>query len=234
MNLPIAILAGGLATRMRPLTEKIPKSLLDIDGRPFAEHQLDLLRAHGARQVVFCVGYLGEQLQAALGDGSRWDMRVDYVFDGPTLLGTGGALYRALPKLGDAFLVLYGDSYLRCDYQAIETAFLASGKAGLMTVLLNDNQWDKSNVLFEHGQIAQYDKKNQTPNMHHIDYGLGAIKAEVFQAYPKDQPLDLAQIYRDLLAQNQLAGYEVTQRFYEIGSMRGLEETRQFIATHPI
>jgi len=229
MSLPVAILAGGFATRLRPLTERIPKSLVEIAGKPFAEHQLELLHRSGVTQVVFCVGYLGEMVQAALGDGRRWDMRLHYVFDGPRLLGTGGALKRALPLLGEAFLVLYGDSYLECDYAAVEQVFLLSGKLGLMTVIRNANQWDRSNVLFADGRILRYDKRQPSSDMHFIDYGLGAFHARAFEAYPDDQPLDLATVYQDLVQRDQLAGFVVTRRFYEIGSPEGLEETRQYL-----
>jgi NDP-sugar pyrophosphorylase family protein len=229
MSLPVAILAGGLATRLRPMTEQIPKSLLEIAGRPFAEHQLELLQRHGLTNIVWCVGYLGEQIRDALGSGRRWSLQLQYAFDGQRLLGTGGALRRALPLLGEAFLVLYGDSYLECDYGAIGQAFVESDQLGLMTVLRNDNAWDRSNVEFTNGQIVRYDKRTQTSEMHHIDYGLGALRAVAFDAYPLDQPLDLETVYQDLLAAKQLIGYEVSGRFYEIGSPRGLEETRQYL-----
>jgi len=229
MSLPVAILAGGLATRLHPLTEKIPKSLVEVVGKPFIVHQVELLRRNGVTQLVLCLGYLGEQVQAELGDGSRWGMQVDYVFDGPVLLGTGGALRRAFPRLGETFFVLYGDSYLDCDYAAVASAFRASGKLGLMTVFRNTNLWDRSNVIFENGRIQRYDKKNLVPEMKHIDYGLGVLQASALERYPADGVLDLATVYQDLLAQDQLAGYEVSQRFYEIGSPAGLQETRDYI-----
>ena len=230
MTLPVAILAGGLATRLGPLTAARPKSLLDVAGRPFAAHQLALLRRHGMREVVFCLGHLGEQVQTALGDGGAWGLRLRYSFDRPRLLGTGGALRRALPLLGEAFFVLYGDSYLDCDYGAVAAAFQAAGTLGLMTVFRNEGQWDQSNVHFADGRIWRYDKHSEAPEMRHIDYGLGVLRAEAFDAYPPDEPLDLATIYQNLLGRGQLAAYEVTQRFYEIGSVVGLEETRRFLA----
>lgn len=229
MSLPVAILAGGLATRLRPLTEKIPKSLVEVDGKSFIVHQMELLQRNGVTHLVLCLGYLGEQVQAKLGDGSCWGMQVDYMFDGPVLLGTGGALRRAFPRLGEAFFVLYGDSYLDCDYAAVESAFRASGKLGLMTVFRNTNLWDRSNVIYENGRIQRYDKKNLVPEMKHIDYGLGVLQASALEHYPADRVLDLATIYQDLLAQDQLAGYEVSQRFYEIGSPAGLQETGDYI-----
>jgi len=229
MTLPVAILAGGLATRLRPITESIPKVLVEVAGRPFAVHQLELLRLHGFDRVVFCVGHLGEMVEASLGDGRLWGMKISYVYDGPVLLGTGGALRNALPMLGDAFMVLYGDSYLECDYKAAEEAFLASGKLGLMTLFRNINRWGCSNVLYRNGRIERYDKRCPTPYMEHIDYGLGALRAKAFDSYPPSAAIDLADIYRDLLTVGQLEGFEITKRFYEIGSPDGLEETRRYL-----
>jgi N-acetyl-alpha-D-muramate 1-phosphate uridylyltransferase len=230
MSLPVAILAGGLATRLRPLTERMPKILIDIQERPFAEHQLELLQKGGIRHVVYCVGHLGEQVQSALGDGSRWGMQFDYVFDGPRLLGTGGALRRALARLGDSFFVLYGDSYLPCDYSAVEAAFVNGGKRGLMTVCRNENRWDRSNVEFADGAICRYDKRVQTPTMRHIDYGLGVLRAAALERYSGDEPLDLASVYQDLLAEGELVGYEVAGRFYEIGSTAGIAELGEYLS----
>src|SRR5689334_6791016 len=211
---------------MRPLTERVPKVLLDVAGRPFAEHQLRLLREAGIRDVVFCVGYLGEMVEETLGDGSRFGLSIRYSYDGDRLRGTGGALIRALPLLGDAFLIMYGDSYLDCEYAAVARTFLDSGKLGLMAVIRNEGRWDKSNVLFEKGRIVRYDKKNRTPDMLHIDYGLGALRSEAL-ATPVD---DLADVYHDLSIRNELAGYEMHERFYEIGSPKGLQEANDYIS----
>jgi N-acetyl-alpha-D-muramate 1-phosphate uridylyltransferase len=230
MSLPVAILAGGMATRLRPLTNRIPKVLLDVAGKPFAVRQIELLRQHGFKEIVFCLGYLGEQVRASLGDGSHWGVKLNYVFDGADPLGTGGALRKALPWLGEAFVVLYGDSYLDCDYEAVVHAFEVSGKQGLMTVFRNAGQWDRSNVLFQQGNIRRYDKRLFSPDMQHIDYGLGVLRSSVLKAYPTDKSLDLAKVYQDLLTRNELAGFEVEQRFYEIGSPAGLEETRKYFS----
>ena len=176
--LPVAILAGGLATRLHPLTEHVPKALLRIAGRPFILHQLELLRSQGLTRVVLCVGHLGEQIQAAVGDGGTWGLAIDYSYDGPELLGTGGALKRALPLLGDAFFVLNGDSYLTFPFAAAQSAFFDAGRPALMTVLRNDNRWDRSNVRFESGELIEYDKQSRAPDMAHIDYGV-SVHAEV-------------------------------------------------------
>lgn len=228
--LPVAILVGGVATRLRPLTETIPKAMVDVNGEPFVAHQLRLLRNYGIERVIICAGYLGEMIQAYVGDGARFGLQVEFSFDGSRLLGTGGAIKKALPLLDEAFFVLYGDSYLPCDYRAAQTAFTASNRLALMTVFRNDGRWDSSNVEFSNGQVVAYDKRYPTPRMHHIDYGLGAFKHSAFEKVLDDQPSDLAVLYQSLLAQGELAAYEMHQRFYEIGSLEGLEETRRYLA----
>jgi len=231
---PVAILAGGLATRLGPITETIPKALIDVAGKPFVVHQLELLRAHGVTRVVLCVAHLAEQIEAVLGSGRELGLEIAYSHDagqdGGKLLGTGGALRRALPLLGDRFLVLYGDSYLLCNYAEVAGAFDRSGKLGLMTVFCNDGRYDASNVVYRDGRIVCYDKRDKSSAMTHIDYGLGAFRAEALVGYPTDGRLDLAAVYQQLLARDQLAGYEVTERFYEIGSPEGLAETRALLA----
>ncbi len=229
-DLPVAILAGGLATRLRPITEKVPKLLVEVAGEPFFSHQIRLLKKAGLTRLVLCVGYLGEKIVEQYGDGSAWGVKIDYSFDGPTLLGTGGALIQALPKLGDAFYVLYGDSYLPIDYLACGKSFLESGKQGLMTVFENHERYDTSNVWFENGEIKIYDKKNKVPAMHHIDYGLGLLHAQALAPYPRDQVVDLAEVYKKLVSEHQLAGYEIGERFYEIGSHSGLQELHTLLA----
>jgi len=223
-DLPVALLAGGLATRLRPITEKVPKLLVEVAGEPFFSHQIRLLKSAGLTRLVLCVGYLGEKIVELYGDGSRWGIRLDYAFDGPKLLGTGGALIAALPKLGDAFYVLYGDSYLPIDYRAVGDAFLRSGRLGLMTVFENHGRYDTSNVWFEGGELKVYDKKQRLPQMHHIDYGLGVFRAAAFEGFPRDAVVDLAAVQTQLCQRGQLAGYEIAQRFYEIGSHEGLAE----------
>jgi NDP-sugar pyrophosphorylase family protein len=229
--LPVAILAGGLATRLRPATEKIPKSLLDVNGEPFIVHQLRLLKACGVPRAVLCVGFLGEMVRDVVKDGRAFGLEVKYSFDGPALLGTAGALKRALPLLGPAFLTLYGDSYLLCDYTNVARKFEESGKQALMTVFHNEGQWDASNVEFTDGRIVAYNKKERTPLMKYIDYGLGAFRLKAFERVPADKAFDLAELYQVILADGELGGMEIQQRFYEIGSPAGLAETARFIAS---
>ncbi len=230
-NYPVVILAGGLATRLRPITEKIPKSLIAINGEPFIAHQLRLLAKNNFREVVMCVGFLGEQIIDVVGDGHQFGLSVEYAFDGPQLLGTAGAIKKILPKLHDHFYVLYGDSYLPCDYVAAEKSFNSDKKLALMTVFHNLNAWDSSNVLFENGEIQTYDKVNRTPAMQHIDYGLGIFHKKAFQHIPEDTFYDLALLYQEMLKQNQLAAFEIKERFYEVGSLSGIQELENFLAS---
>jgi NDP-sugar pyrophosphorylase family protein len=227
--LPVAILAGGPATRLRPISDAIPKALIDIHGEPFIAYQLRLLHTQGIQRVVLCVGHLGHKIVDVIGDGAAFGVRVTYSFDGPRLLGTAGAIKRALPQLGEAFFVLYGDSYLECDYQEIRVAFEACGKMALMTVYRNQGRWDKSNVELVDGEILAYDKRRQTPQMLHIDYGLGVLRDTALAMVPGGETFDLEAVYQDLLARGELAPFEVPRRFYEVGSLDGLEETRHHL-----
>ena len=234
LDIPVAILAGGLATRLRPITEKIPKSLVPVAGRPFLAHQLEMLYARGIRRAVLCIGHLGEMIERDFGDGRAYGIHLEYSFDGPKLLGTGGALKRALPRLGTEFFVLYGDSYLPIEYQPVAECFRQSGQAGLMTVYRNEGLYDTSNVVFRNGIIEVYDKKHRLPEMRHIDYGLSLFQASVFDDYAAEQAFDLAEVMGRLVREKQLAGYEVTQRFYEMGSPSGLAELETLLSSKPL
>ncbi|MBI3799193.1 MAG: nucleotidyltransferase family protein [Deltaproteobacteria bacterium] len=231
--LPVAILAGGLATRLRPLTETIPKALVEVNGEPFIAHQLRLLRANGIERVVVCTGYLGEMIQERVGDGASFGLQLEFAYDGPRLLGTAGALKQALPALGQAFFVLYGDSYLPCDYRAVQAAFARSGKPALMTVFHNQGRWDTSNIEYVKGCLVAYNKFHPTPRMQYIDYGLGIFSSSAFALVPESQSYDLAVLYQELLSTGDLAACEVGQRFYEIGSFAGLAETQRYLTAHP-
>lgn len=229
-QLPVVILAGGLATRLRPITEKIPKALVELAGRPFLAHQLELLRSNQIAEVMLCVGYLGEMIQETFGDGSKHGIRIRYSYDGPELLGTGGAIRKALPRLPESFFVLYGDSYLPIDYQAVAQAYTNSGQPALMTVFANQDAWDKSNVWFEHGEIKLYSKKRQLPEMRYIDYGLSVCSRGLFEGKSVEQAFDLAALFEVLSEKRQLAGFEVHHRFYEIGSHQGLRELDRILS----
>jgi NDP-sugar pyrophosphorylase family protein len=232
--LPVAILAGGLASRLQPLTRHTPKSLVVVAGRPFIFHQLELLHSQDVRRVVLCVGHLGEQIEAAVGDGRRFGLDVEYSFDGARLLGTGGALKRAIPLLGADFFVLYGDSYLPCSFATIQAAYEAADRPALMTVLRNDNRWGRSNVAFRADGSIEYNKDpGRGDPFHldfgHIDFGLSVLSGQALQPYPESATVDLADLWRALSAERELAAFEVTGRFYEIGSVGGLSDTEEFL-----
>ena len=226
----LALLAGGKATRMYPATLQIAKSMLPVAGEPFLGHQLGMLAAQGVHEVVICCGHLEEQLRAYAGDGSRWGCSVAYSPDGDTPLGTGGALRHALPLLGERFLVMYGDSYLPVPLAPVWKAFMNAGKHGLMTLHQNQGRWDASNVLFEEEKIVQYSKQKQSVAMNHIDYGLSCLHRHAFDGWPEGCRFDLADLMQELLAKGQLAGYQVRERFYEIGSAAGYAETCALLA----
>jgi len=232
--LPVAILAGGLATRLRPMTDCVPKALLNIAGQPFIFHQLRLLKDQGIDRVVLCVGHLGEQVEALVGDGRNLGLVIQYSFDGVKLLGTGGALKKALPLLDDDFFVLNGDSYLPCSFARIQSAYESARRPALMTVLRNNCRWDKSNILFKNGELIEYDKKSPRFDMSHIDFGLSVLSKHVFAQYRESTAIDLGDICRELSMAGQVAAAEVSDRFYEIGSAQGIRDTEEFLSGRSI
>lgn len=225
---PIAILAGGLATRMRPTTLSTPKSLVPVAGEPFIAHQLRLLQREGIERVVLCVGYLGEMIEDFVGDGRDFGVDVVYSFDGEVLRGTGGALLQALPLLGSKFLVLYGDSYLDTPFGPILLAFERSGAPALMAVFRNDGRFDTSNVSFD-GYKVRYNKRKPAPDMKYIDFGLGVLTDKPLLEYQDKSIFDLADVYGELSASGRLAGYEVSDRFYEVGTPEGCAEMESYL-----
>jgi NDP-sugar pyrophosphorylase family protein len=231
------ILAGGLATRMRPLTETIPKALLPVDGRPFVDHQLDWLAAHGVSDVVLSVGYLGDAIRAHVADGSRYGLAVRVVDEGSNLRGTAGAVRLAFDQgvLDERFLLTYGDSFLPIDFAAVFRAFIDSGAPALMTVYRNQGRWDTSNVIFDGRMVTLYDKQRRTrpaEDFTFIDYGLSALTRRVVEErIPAGQKADLAELFHALSLRAELAGYEAAERFYEIGSPAGLADFSEWLRT---
>ena len=228
MTLPVVILAGGLATRMRPITEKIPKSLIEVAGKPFISHQLKFLRSQGIRRVVVCTGYLGKMIEEVIGLGGDLGIEVTYSYDGVKLLGTGGAINKALPFLDESFFVLYGDSFLPINFEPVQRAYFSSRKPALMTIMKNSGKWDKSNVSFSGGQLLEYNKQSPSSDMNYIDFGLSVLSRALFANYQKDCVFDLSEIFEQMSKNSQIEGYLVNNRFYEIGSNQGLKETEEY------
>ncbi len=230
--LPVAILAGGLATRLKPITATLPKSLIEVSGMPFIFHQLKWLKKQGAYEIVLCVGFLGEQIEALIGNGKNLGLSIQYSYDGEQLLGTGGAIQKALPLLGEKFFVLYGDSYLCCSLKEIQRAFEKQPLPALMTVLKNNNCWDKSNVFFQNNKLIEYNKHMPMHLMEHIDYGLSILSRKIFNYHYYSNHFDLAILFTQLSSDQNLMGIEMHQRFYEIGSYKGLQEAQKFLLQH--
>jgi len=224
--LPVAVLAGGLGTRLGDIGRDTPKALMPVAGEPFIHHQLRLLSRQGARRVVLCVGHLGDRIAEAVGDGARFGLDVDYAFDGPEPAGTAGALRQALPLLGEAFLVTYGDAYLRIDHTSVQAAFEAQNRPGLMTVLQNDGAWGESNAVYDDGLVSAYDKRVPPVGARWIDYGLLAFASSVFRG---SRTPDLSELCSHLASAGQLAGFAATERFYEIGTPDALLEVDELL-----
>jgi NDP-sugar pyrophosphorylase family protein len=232
-----AILAGGLGRRMQSQTAGLPKALVPIGGRPFVDYQLELLAASGVQDVVFCIGYGGAALQRHVGDGAAYGLSVCYVDEGDELRGTAGALRLALDDgaLAEAFFVLYGDSYLPIEMEPVWQAFWGSELPALMTVYLNEDRWDTSNAIVSAGRVVLYDKRGtdaRASERRWIDYGLSVLRAELIdQRIRADIAADLADLYRDLSLEGNLAAFEVKERFYEVGSPEGLTELERHLET---
>jgi NDP-sugar pyrophosphorylase family protein len=228
-DIPAAILAGGKATRLGALSAERPKALMNVAGRAFIDHQLELLKRHGIRRVVLCIGHFGEQIERHVGDGTRYGLSVRYAYDGPVLQGTAGAIRDAVEHLGDVCWVLYGDSYLDFEYAGVADAFGARPEPALMTVFRNEGRWDTSNVSFDGRRVTRYDKRSPDPSMQFIDYGATLLRRAGIERIPAQGPSDLAELYAQLAEEGSLAGYEIGRRFYEIGSAEGLAELDRFL-----
>jgi NDP-sugar pyrophosphorylase family protein len=224
---PICILAGGLGSRLGTDVKDTPKPLLEVAGEPFLIHQLRLLARSGARQVVLCVGYLGERIERTIGR-EQFGISIQYSYDGPKLAGTLGAIRRAQPFLGKRFLTLYGDTYLRIDYRSFDSSWRSSRLPAGMAVLRNRGRWGASNAAFADGLVTQYDKDIPAENRQWIDYGLGGLTTDALDLVAAGTS-DLGDLHRVLAERGLLYGFEAKQRFYEIGTRKALGETEQFL-----
>ena len=225
----IVILCGGLATRLYPVTQKIPKSMIEIYGKPFLEYQIELLKKNGISDLVLCVGKFSEQIEQYFGNGEKFGVKIQYSRDGADLAGTGGALKKAEGLLENEFLVMYGDSYLPFDFQQAVAFFKEKRKQGLMTVLHNANKYEPSNVEVEGDLIKVYSKKEKTSQMEYIDYGLSIFKKEALRFLPAEEARDLSVLHLGLIADKQLLAFPVDQRYYQVGSFDGIEEFKAYI-----
>jgi MurNAc alpha-1-phosphate uridylyltransferase len=227
--LPVVILAGGLATRLRPITDKIPKALIEVAGVPFILRQLGYLKHQGVSKVVICTGHLGQMIEDLLSKKNHsLDLDISFSSDGDTLLGTGGAVKKAISMAGSKFFVMYGDSFLPIEFSNVERAWEQSSKSCLMTVLRNNGRWDRSNIVFRGGVITSYDKENIGLDMEYIDYGLSIFSEQIFERYRSFTKFDLSRVIADQIRIRDIAGCEVHERFYEIGSLSGLKDAEEY------
>lgn len=229
MNLPIVILAGGLAKRLGNLAQHIPKSLVPICGRPFIDWQIECLKESGVTDFLICIGHLGELISNHLGNGKKFGVNIEYSNDGPIKLGTGGAILAALSKLPDNFMITYGDSYLPTDFHKIKNHFFEKEAGTLMTVYKNKEKIEKSNCQFKDGLIQLYSKSNSTEAMDYIDYGLSILNKSAFDSRKSNSQFDLAELFEDLSLTSNLIGYEVQNRFYEVGSLQGIINLENYL-----
>ena len=227
MTLPIAILAGGLGTRLGKKILNKAKVLIDVAGKPFISRQLNYLSDQGIKDIVICVGHLGNQIKNYIGNGSKYNLNVSYSDDSDQLLGTGGSIKKACQILDEHFFILYGDSFLPVNFTLIEKAYFQEKKPALMTVLKNKGRWDKSNAYFK-DKCVKYNKKKPQKNMDYIDYGLTIVRNSIFSDFPSNEVFDLADVFENLSNKSLLAGFEIYDRFYEIGSINGLNDTIEF------
>lgn len=225
----VVILCGGLATRIKPITEKVPKSMVQIAGKPFLWYQLELLKKNGIYDIVLCIGYKGEHVEQYFGNGEKFGVKIQYSSDADKLLGTGGSLKNAEHLLGDTFLMMYGDSYLPFGFKKAIAFFERNNGIGLMTVFKNLDKYEKSNVEVEKSLVKSYSKKRKTKKMEYIDYGISIFKKEALQSIPKDTWYDLSNLHKTLIKKRELLAYPAEQRPYEVGSFKGLEEFKKYI-----
>lgn len=228
MKTQAVVLAGGLATRMRPTTLTIPKSMIEVAGRPFVDHQLELLARHGYTDVLLCIGHLGEQVEAHVGDGARFGLRVGYAYDGPKLLGTWGAVRATLDRLEPTFLVTYGDSWLPFDYAAPLAMLRAHDDCdGVMSVFENGGQWDASNVVTDRTWVTRYEKHVKDEAFRFIDYGALGLRRDVIARLPAGEAAGLDRLQHELAKEGRMRAVVAEERFFEIGSPEGLAALEQ-------
>ena len=222
-------MAGGLATRLRPITEKIPKGLVEIDGKPFLEYQIKLLKKYEIKNIILCVGYKGEMIEEYFGDGENFGVKISYSKESKPL-GKGGAIRKAFNKLRKNFFVMYGDAYLNFDYKDIISFYEKSKGTAVLSIYKNKGKYDSSNVILDNNGKVLYDKSNPSSNMEYIDYGLSVLNKDLVKKFiPSQGFYDLADFYNEISKKELLLGYEVNERFYEIGSFGGLDEFKKYI-----
>lgn len=222
------ILCGGLATRMGDPAKTIPKSMMDIDGKPFLQYQIENLKKHQINDIVLCVGHLSEKIKEYFGDGSKFWVNIQYSHDGEKPLGPIGALKKAEPLLNEIFFTMYGDSYVFLDFKKVYLHFLKQKKSALMTAYKNHDKYDKSNIVIKNEKITKYNEK-KTKDMIYIDYGVSIFRKQILELIPENTYFTTKDLFAKLIKQNELLAFEVRKRFYHIGNLEGLEDFKSHI-----
>ncbi len=228
------ILAGGLGTRLRPITQTIPKSMVPICGQPFLKYQLEVLSRRGVERVVICLGYLGQVIEDYFGDGRQFGLSIRYGTEGNRLLGTAGAIKNAEDILDDVFFVVNGDLFPILDFPRVMDYFVGHDRLGLMVVFKNEDRWDRSDVIVDGSFVRLYNKHQKLPGMVYIDFGVSVFRRQAFAHLPRGAVADLTAVYHPLIQRQQLLAYETAHRFYEVGSLEGLREFETLVRSGPI
>lgn len=226
-----AILAGGLGTRLGHMTQTTPKPMVLVNGKPFLEHEIGLLKRSGIGDFVLCVGHFGEKVEDYFGDGGKLGVRVTYSYDGPKLMGPAGALKRAEPLLEDRFFVTYGDAYLRADYRMMMDVLVDSGRLGVMAVYENHGMYGKSDVVVRDGEVVRYDKGDAGRVMEWVNFGVSALSKRALSLVAPGKECGEERFYGELIKRHELLAFPVNDRFYEIGTPDSLRDFERFISS---
>jgi NDP-sugar pyrophosphorylase family protein len=224
------ILAGGLGTRMRPITETIPKPMIAVAGKPFLQYQLELLTGSGIGRALLLVAYLGEQIQQYFGGGDKFGCNISYSFESSPL-GTGGALRNAEAQLQDYFVLVNGDTYLAIDYRALLEDFQKADCAAMIVAYKKPEGASQSvpasllpaNLgVSQDGAVTAYRKRNPE-GLSHIDAGVIVLRKEILARLPAGQKCSLEEeIYPQLIAQGEMRAWVTLEPFFDMGSPAGL------------
>jgi len=225
----IVILCGGLATRLGNLAKNTPKSMMEINSKPFLEHQIEKLKKQGLKDIVLCVGHLSRQIEEYFGNGKKFGVKIKYSYDGEKQLGPIGAVKNAESLLDDDFFIMYGDSYLSVDFQKAYSDFKKTNKSALMVVYKNQDKYDKSNLIVDNNMVIGYGAEDKTKEMIFIDYGTSVLSKKTLESVPENTMYSTGEFFSELIKKNQLCAYEAKKRFYHIGNLEALEELEKYI-----
>lgn len=232
----IVIMAGGMGTRLRPLTYEIPKPMVVVGGKPYLYYQLKYLQKFGYTDVLILIGYLGHYIQDYFKDGDDLGLNISYSIENEPL-GTGGALKGAQSLLQEVFMLIYGDSFLPIDLKNLENSFNYSSMAGMVVVYDNRENTDVTSNIAVDAQdtILKYKKNSNDHDLNYVDAGISIFNKNVCDLIPDKKKKSLEEeIFPSLVEQRKLFAYITNQRFYDIGNIQRLSVFENYITNHPI